>query len=113
MPIAVNEQSDEIKSLALEWAVLEALQGGTPAMRAAGVTYLPKWPNEEVASYNARLATATLFPAYKRTVSVMAGKPFAKELTLSDDTPKSIQDWAADIDRQGVSLHAFASEMFT
>ena len=113
MPLAVNEQSDEVKSLALEWAVLEALQGGTPAMRVAGTTYLPKWPNEEQASYNARLATATLYPAYKRTVSVMSGKPFAKELTLSDDTPASIQKWAQDIDRQGVSLHAFAAEMFS
>jgi hypothetical protein len=112
MPLAVKEQSEEIKNLALEWAVLEALQGGTPAMRKAGQAYLPKWPNEEAASYTARLATATLFPAYKRTVSVMAGKPFAKELTLSEDAPESIKKWSQDIDRQGVSLHAFAAEMF-
>jgi hypothetical protein len=112
MPLAVNEQSEEVASLALQWAVLEALQGGTPAMREAGIAYLPQWPNEEAASYRARLATATLFPAYKRTVSVMAGKPFAKELTLSEDAPESIRKWAQDIDRQGVSLHAFAAEMF-
>lgn len=112
MPLAVNEQSDEIKSLACEWPVLEALMGGTPAMRQGRTTYLPQWPNEEVASYNARLATATLFPAYKRTVGVMASKPFAKALTLSDDTPESIKAWAQDIDLQGVSLHSFAAEMF-
>lgn len=112
MPLAVHEQSDEVKSLALQWAVLEALQGGTPAMRNAGKAYLPQWPNEESTSYTARLHTATLFPAYKRTVTVMAGKPFAKELTLSDDTPASIKTWANDIDRQGVSLHSFAAEMF-
>lgn len=112
MPLAVNEQSEEIKALACEWPVLEALQGGTPAMRKGRTTYLPQWPNEEVASYNARLATATLFPAYKRTVGVMASKPFAKALTLSDDTPESIKAWAQDIDLQGVSLHSFAAEMF-
>lgn len=112
MPLAVNEQSDEVKSLALQWAVLEALQGGTPTMREASKTYLPQWPNEEEVSYTARLATATLFPAYRRTVSVMAGKPFAKALTLSEDTPASIVKWSEDIDRQGVSLHAFAAEMF-
>jgi hypothetical protein len=42
----------------------------------------------------------------------MAGKPFAKPLTLSDDTPAQIKAWAEDIDRQGVNLHAFAAEMF-
>jgi len=41
------------------------LQEGTPAMRAGGVAFLPKWPNEENISYQARLATATLFPAQK------------------------------------------------
>ena len=112
MPLAVNEQSEEIKSLAEQWTVLEALQGGTPAMREAGKQYLPQWPNEEEASYKARLATATLFPAFKRTVSVMASKPFAKALTLSDDTPERIKAWSADIDLQGVSLHSFAAEMF-
>ncbi|KGQ19919.1 62kDa structural protein [Lysobacter dokdonensis DS-58] len=112
MPLAVNEQSEEINLLACEWPVLEALQAGTPAMRNARMTYLPQWPNEEAASYTARLATATLFPAYRRTVNVMASKPFAKALVLSDDTPESIVTWAEDIDLQGVSLHAFAAEMF-
>jgi hypothetical protein len=113
MPLAVNEQSDEVKALAEQWTVLEALMGGTPAMRKAGRAFLPKWPNEEELSYSARLDTATLFPAFRRTVTVMAGKPFAKELTLSDDTPASIKTWAGDIDRQGVSLHALAAEMFS
>jgi hypothetical protein len=112
MPLAVNEQSDEIKSLACEWPVLEALMGGTPAMRTASTTYLPQWPNEEAASYSARLATATLFPAFKRTVNVMASKPFSKALTLSEDAPSSIKTWSEDIDLQGVSLHSFAAEMF-
>jgi len=113
MPLGVNDQSDEIAALACEWPILAALQGGTPAMRKAKTTYLPQWPNEEPASYCARLATATLFPAFKRTVNVMASKPFAKALTLSEDTPPSIQQWAEDIDLQGVSLHSFAAEMFT
>src|SRR6478672_13164360 len=105
MPLAVNEQSAEAKRLAEQWTVLEALQGGTPAMRAAGKAFLPQWPNEEAASYSARLATATLFPAYRRTVGVMASKPFSEKLALSEDAPASIVQWAEDIDRQGVSLH--------
>lgn len=111
MPLAVNDTSDEIKALACEWPMLQALQEGTAAMRKGGVSWLPKWPNEEEAAYAARLKTATLFPAYRRTVSVMAGKPFSKALTLKD-APKQIEDLSEDIDLQGVNLHAFAAEMF-
>lgn len=112
MPLAVNEQSAEIAELAREWALVDALMGGTPAMREAGELYLPRWPNELPAAYETRLSTATLFPAFRRTVGVMAGKPFAKELTLSDETPAQLRVWAEDIDLQGVSLHTFAAEMF-
>lgn len=112
MAIAVNEQSDIIKELAQEWAVLEPLMAGTAAMRAGAQKFLPRWPNEELDSYQSRLATATLFPAYRRTVSVMAGKPFAKAVTLQDNNAPQIFQWAEDIDQQGVSLHAFCAEMF-
>ena len=112
MALAVNQNSAEITELAKVWPMLEALQQGTDAMRAGREKYLPKWPNEEPASYSARVGTATLFPAYRRTVSVMSGKPFAKPLVLSKGTPASIVKWAENIDLQGVNLHAFAAEMF-
>lgn len=108
----VNEQSDEVQAMATDWTVLAALMGGTPAMRKAGVKLLPRWPNEEQASYDVRKDVATLFPAYERTLSVMSGKPFSKPLTLSEDTPPEILDLANDIDKEGVNLHTFASEMF-
>jgi len=110
MPIAVNDPNDEIRALRAEWSVIEALMGGTPAMRKARTSLLPQWPNEEDAAYAARLETATLFPAFRRTVGVMAGKPFSKALTLSEAAPQ-IEQWATDIDRQGVNLHAFAAQM--
>ena len=111
MPLAVNQQSIDVAALAENWPVCEDLMGGTPAMRKAGVAHLPKWPGETAEAYRSRLDTATLFPAYRRTVSVMAGKPFAKALTLSDADAR-IEEWAKDIDRGGVNLHAFAGEMF-
>jgi hypothetical protein len=112
MPLAVNEPNDEIKELRKQWLVLEALSAGTPAMRQGGEAFLPQWPAEDIAAYRARLNTATLFPAYRRTVGVMSGKPFAKPLGLID-APASIETWAEDIDLQGVSLHVFAQEMFS
>lgn len=88
-----------------------ALMGGTRAMRAAGETYLPKWPNEEAESYKTRLATSVLFPAFKRTVSTLAGKPFSKPLTIGDDVPPQIVEWAEDIDLEGRNLHTFAHDV--
>lgn len=112
MTTEANTKSAAVSKMASEWPMLEALMGGTSSMRAAGATFLPKWPNEEETSWVARKDTATLFPAYRRTVSVMAGKPFSKAITLSDDVPAQIKTWAEDIDREGVNLHTFAAEMF-
>lgn len=111
MTAKVDARSAEISAMDVAWVVSEPLMGGTSAMRAAGEKHLPKWPNEDPKAYDARKATATLFPAFRRTVSVMVGKPFSKELTLGDDVPAQIKDWATDIDREGVSLHVFAAEM--
>lgn len=111
MATAVNERSADVTRLALEWPQLEALMGGTPAMRTAGAKFMPKFPGEELDAHTARVKTATLFPAFRRTVAVMSGKPFAKLLTHSEDTPPQIVEWSADIDREGVNLHTFAAEM--
>lgn len=111
MPLAVNERTSEITKLAREWPMLEALVGGTTAMRDAGVLLMPRFATEDPGAHLTRISVSTLFPAFQRTASVMAAKPFAKGLTLSKDTPPDIEAWADDIDREGVNLHAFASEM--
>lgn len=107
----VQDQSSEVQALAANWPIAEALLGGTAAMRAAGKKFLPQWPGEDRESYEARLSTATLFPAFGRTLGVMSGKPFSKQITLGDDTPESIKTWCDDVDLQGNSLHTFAAMM--
>lgn len=105
------------KSLAAEAmepdvSLCAALMGGTRAMREAGHTFLPKWPNEEQDAYDARLNVATLFPAYQRTVQTLTGKPFSKPLTYSEDMPEQLLQWAQDdIDLQGRRLDVFASDV--
>lgn len=110
MTKSVDHRSPAVEAMALEWPMLEALMGGTRVMRAMGTRFLPKFPGEDDAAYRDRLSTATLFPAFRRTVGVMAGKPFSRQLVL-DGASGQIEQWAEDIDRQGVNLHAFASEM--
>eukprot|EP01034_Spumella_vulgaris_P031466 gene31466-38861_t len=78
-------------------------------MRAAGEKYLPKWPGEDAEAHKTRLAVATLFPAYQRTVEVLGAKPFSKPVTFGDDVPQKVQEWCQDVDRNGSNLHAFLS----
>lgn len=107
----VSKKSDAVAAMSDDWDLVAALMGGTAAMRRAGKTHLPQWPAEEDAAYKARLATATLFPAYSRTVSVLTGKPFSKPITIGEDVPERIKGWLENIDLEGRNLHAFAADL--
>lgn len=113
MALKVQEPSPQIEALAEDWQLAADLLGGTKAMRAAARRRLPQWPNESGESYQARLSTATLFPAFARTLGVMAGKPFSKALTYGDDVPARIREWCDDADLQGTNLHAFAADLLS
>lgn len=109
--MTVATPSPEVLMMRENWTLIDALMGGTRAMRGASKRYLPKWPAEDEASYQSRLQTATLFPAYSRTVSVLTGKPFSKQLTIGEDVPPRIVEWLDNVDLQNRSLHVFASEI--
>ena len=107
----VRKRSAKIEAIATCWPMITALLGGTPAMRQAGKTYLPQWPNEDEGFYKNRKDTATLFPAFPRTVEVLSGKPFSRPITTGDDVPKTIQAMFDDIDLQGTNLHSFLANV--
>lgn len=93
--------------------MITALLGGTAAMRAAGKTYLPRWPNEEEGFYQNRLSVATLFPAFSRTVEVLSGKPFSRPVTWNEEAvPARIREMFGDVDLQGTNLHSFLADTF-
>lgn len=100
----VRKRSPKIESMAGCWPMITALLGGTAAMRLAGKTWLPKWPNEEDAFYQNRLAVATLFPAFSRTVEVLSGKPFSRPVTWDEKVvPARISEMLTDVDLQGTN----------
>ena len=111
MTKSVRQQSAAVVAQARHWPIIAALQGGTSALRDAGEAYLPKWPNEDAESYTARLSTATLYPAFARTVEVMAAKPFSRPLTLADNVPTRMVEWLNDCDLKGHNLHVFAGQL--
>lgn len=111
MSLRVQDTDPKLDAMAATWPKITALLGGTTAMRSAAETYLPQQPAEANDDYQYRLQTSTLFPAYERTCGVMAGKPFAKAVTVSD-VPAAIEQWLGDVDGMGRSLHTFASDVF-
>lgn len=113
MSQTVASQSSAVSKMAEAWELCEALMGGTAEMRSEGKKYLPQWPAEDNNAYKARVATAVLFPAFSRTVDTLAGKPFSKPLTLSEDMPDEVRTWCSDIDREGRNLQSFAADCMT
>lgn len=111
MTAGVQDTSAAVDLMRPDWALAAALLGGTRTMRAAGQTYLPKWPKEEAEAYTTRLGVSVLFPAYQRTVQTLAGKPFSKPITVGEDVPARFAPWLADIDLQGRNLDTFAADV--
>jgi hypothetical protein len=108
--VKVHEKSPEVMAMEQDWAIIDPLMDGTRAMRASS-ELLPQWPGEAALTYANRLASAVLYPAFRRTVKVMSGKPFSKQVTLNDDVPEAIKKLMDDVDQQGSSLHVFAQRI--
>lgn len=99
--------------MSTDWAMIDALMVGTSAMREGGKSWLPKWPKESKEAYEERLNTAVLHPVFKRTVLVNASRPFSRQVTIGDGTPKQVVEWMQDIDLQGTAFGAFALQIMT
>ena len=111
MEKTVRSESEAVSAMGTQWPMILALLSGTSAMRKGTTKYLPQWPNEQAESYASRLATATLYPAFSRTVEVMASKPFSKPVAIDEGTPPRIIEWLDDVDLSGRNLHAFAADV--
>lgn len=112
MATKVNDTSPAVDAMAAGWAKIDALCGGTDAMRAAKEKYLPKFPREDQDSYDYRVKTSTLFNGLGRTIENMAAKPFAEPVTFTDIDPVPAL-WLDNIDLCGNNLSVFAHGLLT
>lgn len=96
-----------------DWAVVDALMGGTKAMRAAGQLFLPKFPNEADQDYKDRLNRSTLLPAYSETIQNNTGRVFAEPISLNADVPEEIASYTQNIDLQGNNLQVWSQSFFS
>lgn len=111
-----NDPSTEIPAVTEmreDWVIVDALMGGTKAMRKAGTKFLPKWPKEEQDAYDSRLKASTLLPAYSETVQNMTGRVFAEPIGLGDKVPEQVKDYSTNIDRQGNNLQVWSQSLFS
>ena len=108
----VSTPGQEYLSRAPTWRMIEALRGGTAAMRGAGETYLPKFKSEEQKNYERRLRMSKLFDAFEQTVTDLVGLPFAKPITVGEEVPPRLKDLLSDIDDKGRDVSVFAREVF-
>ncbi len=100
------------KALAPLWAMIRAILAGAASVKAAGETYLPKYPAESTAEYQRRLASAPWRPEFEDAIRSISSKPFTDEVSLAGTPSEDMKALAEDIDGRGNNLHVFARDMF-
>lgn len=111
----VDTPNGAYRRMALRWELVDALLGGTQAMRDAGTKFLPMEPKEEQAAWDNRRSRSFLFNAFKDTVGRIAGKPFTKPVTLSgaDALDPALSNIETNANREGTNLTQFALQVFS
>jgi hypothetical protein len=124
MDAKVNDPCGAYLDMEPDWALCNALMGGTRAMRAAGEKYLPRFAAETQEAYDKRLARTVLTNYFRETLDKLTAKPFSKPIILGDDVPEEIAGkrgrsgeagkggWVENIDLAGNHLDVFAREVF-
>lgn len=107
------------------WQIMADTSAGTPAIRKAGETYLPKEPAESKDHYGYRLSRAVFHPAVGFTKNGLVGMVFRNDPKLSDNVPEQIRGREAEgegaavegewenIDNAGTHGTVFCKEVFT
>lgn len=110
----VDAPSLSYKRQAERWKLIDDLDGGTRAMRAAGKEWLPAESKEDPVEYSARLNRSILYAALSETIDTAVSRPFAKppsfqEAETLDERLALLED---DADRSGTSLSDFGRALF-
>lgn len=99
-------------AMAPRWNLINALLGGTEAMRQAGEAYLPRYEKEKSKHYAARLERATLLNMLERTSDHLVGRALGKPPEPADDVPDQIVELLEDVDGLGTGFQTFARNAF-
>lgn len=105
--------SSDYDAMSDYWCAVDAILGGAKTMRAAGQTYLPKFPQEDSQDYEFRRANAKFTNVFRDIAENLAAKPFTEEVTLKEGSASDrVKTLVEDIDGKGNSLSVFAQSTF-
>ncbi len=108
----IDTPNPEYAAMAGAWKLIDALMGGTMAMKEAGTTYLPKEEKEEESCYNVRLERSVLFERFPAAVDSLSGRPFAQPVQLrGDKLPERLAKIPAAVDDEGRDLTGFCKHL--
>lgn len=107
---AVAAPSKAYEEMAPHWKIINAIRGGTPAMRAS-TDFLPQEPMEEKSSYDRRRKKTTLTPWYGRLVSGLVGMILRKPVLMEEGVSEAMAEQLDDLNLQGDNLQLFAHDL--
>ncbi len=96
------------------WALIDALMGGTLAMRAWGKDFLHQEPGETDPAYVSRLKRTFLFNGLESAIRSIVAKPFSRDVSVKEEEKldERVQVWTNDTDGEGTHLTGLLSGMF-
>jgi hypothetical protein len=107
---SVATPSYDTREMLARIEIVDSLMGGTEVMRQKP-HFLPKFHSEEPDQYEARLSSAVLYNAYKKTIKANTGKVFSEGLQV-EGIPKRLEPLIADVNLQGDTLKTAARAYF-
>lgn len=107
-------RAKDMESMLPYWDQVGAIVEGYHAIKLAGKTYLPMFPDELQADYDFRLENSKLTNIYRDVLEGLASKPFEEEISLigGEEVPDEMEEFAEDVDGAGNNLTMFAATLF-
>jgi hypothetical protein len=115
-------RAKDVASMVPYWDQVEAIVEGYEAVKSAGKTYLPMFPDETVTDYGFRLECTKFTNIYRDVLEGLATKPFEEEITLiagagsgkdgKGEVDPEAAAFAEDVDGAGNNLSMFAALTF-
>lgn len=100
----VGTPSLDIQSRRPFWPLIDALLGGTRAMRAGKEDWLPRWELESPKKYAGRLSRSFLAPLFERHLVGLSHMPFQDQATIDGELPDGLELMVGDVDGSGTAL---------
>lgn len=98
-------------AMTAELEIVRDCDRGSPAIKAKGIVYLPKWPGERQSVYNLRLARSVYFNTYRKIKNGLIGMVVKTNPILGDDIPPEVKAHLENIDLAGTHIDVFVKDV--